>query len=105
MDQDDITRIICTGQDKATFASDMKIAELARTGAPHRCYICKRAEGSESIALLPEREETPISTPKLRFDIIEREVAGLVFEFPVCHECEILMGNSVDLSDLLASLN
>lgn len=88
-------KIVLTGICENDLKGDLHLLDKGYN-VPRLCYLCKRQEGNKSVALHYGGKEPSISLPELKFEYITRVIKvtngkRLEFNFPVCHECRILM--------------
>jgi hypothetical protein len=55
------------------------------------CYICRRYEDQESLAIDWQGDEEVVRTPELEMLELDVEMHGIGFRFYLCHECHILV--------------
>ena len=88
--------LLVTGKTERQWIDEMRLLELAEEqgiGKPkvRTCYLCKRAEGENSLNLDEENEdevvlsEIELSPCKIRFG------GGVTFSYLLCIECALLL--------------
>ena len=68
--------------------------DLYSKGENTRCYLCKRYEGQETLALLYGRG---VSLAKLQVDMYVDKDENSEFRYPLCIECSRLLGRYNDM--------
>lgn len=83
--------IRCTGRTMDDLGDDLRVMEAGGNIKIRMCYLCKRFEGNESLALRSGDAENPFVPAKLKLYDIERRLDHTVLRFPLCQECLILL--------------
>ncbi len=79
----------------------MRVLELAqeqgiKSPKIRACYLCKRAEGENSLCLYADREDE-VSLAPLKLISYAVEVEGeATFEYLLCYECLVLLGSLIE---------
>jgi len=89
-------KIIVTGKTEQQWIDEMKVLELSQefgTKKPstRKCYLCKRAEGENSLGLVEDNEDEVILDP---IELSPCEIifgGGVTFSYLLCIECALLL--------------
>lgn len=84
-------RLLCTGLKMEDLAGELASSEENRT-SQHRCFVCRRQDGDMPLTIVDKGDgESSFADGRLQIEHVEREVDGLVFSFPLCLECAVLL--------------
>ena len=88
--------LMITGKTEQEWIDEMKVLELAdeqgiKKPKIRMCYLCKRAEGENSLALNAEKEDEVILS-KIELRPYEISLGGnITFSYLLCMECSLLL--------------
>ncbi len=88
--------LLVTGKTEREWIDEMRVLELAeeqgiRTPRVRTCYLCKRAEGENSLSLIEDKEdevvlsEIELSPCEIKFG------GGVTLSYLLCIECALLL--------------
>lgn len=79
--------VILTGFDKK------EAAKLPDEDLQPCCYLCRRKDGSEGVYLFKGENGEGEGAKELEFEMFDIVNDGIMFEFLICHECQMLLGS------------
>ena len=88
--------LLVTGKTERQWLDEMKVIEFAeeqglRTPKVRTCYLCKRAEGENSLSLIEDKEDEVVLS-KIELDPCEIKFGGgVTLSYLLCLECALLL--------------
>ena len=88
--------LLVTGKTEQQWIDEMKVLEFAEEQglkAPRvrTCYLCKRAEGENSLSLVKDEEDKVVLDPIELSPFEIRFGGGVTFSYLLCIECALLL--------------
>jgi len=88
--------LLVTGKTERQWIDEMRVLELAQEQGIKRprvrtCYLCKRAEGENSLSLVKDKEDEVVLDPIELSPCEIRFGGGVTFSYLLCLECALLL--------------
>ena len=88
--------LLVTGKTEQQWIDEMKVLEFAEEQGIKKprirtCYLCKRAEGENSLCLIKDKEDEVVLDPIELSPCEIRFGGGVTFSYLLCIECALLL--------------